>query len=278
MAWIELHQTLPTNKKTMRLESLLKIKTPQVVGHLCMLWLWAIDNAQDGSLKEFLPAEIAKVAGWDKKPDVFIDALRTSGFVDNDMCIHDWNEYAGKLIEKRKTDAERKRTSRGRVYNKDGNSSGRPTDIQQTSEDIPCDGAGNRTVPNRTVPNSTPTSDKLDIHEGADAGSFDEGLKSVSDYYTKATGKFLSSALIADIQQFLQSGAAVDLIKYALGVSLGKNNVASYFRGVMQNKIAGGIKTYQQLIDAENVGKPAPAKQPDLTDPSRYIGISMDNA
>ncbi len=257
MAWIELHQTLPTNKKTMRLESLLKAKTPQVIGHLCMLWLWAIDNAQDGNLKDFLPAEIAKVAGWDKSPEIFIDALRMSGFVDRDMRIHDWDEYIGKLIEKRKTDAERKRTSRGRTTNNSGMSAGHPTDIQQTSAENPCDGAGNRTAPYPTVPNrtnNTPTSVNIDIHGDADVTD-DKDLKAVSEFYTKSCGKLLSSALIADIQQFLKAGADTSLIDYALGVSLNKNNVASYFRGVMHNKIASGILTYQQLIEVENAGK-----------------------
>ena len=53
MAWMELHQSLPQNKKTLRLKRLLKIRTPQAVGHLCMLWLWAIDNAPDGDLTPF---------------------------------------------------------------------------------------------------------------------------------------------------------------------------------------------------------------------------------
>ena len=50
MAWIELHQSLPTHRKLGKLKRLLKIKTPQAVGHLAMLWLWCIDNAPDGNL------------------------------------------------------------------------------------------------------------------------------------------------------------------------------------------------------------------------------------
>ena len=36
-AWIELHQSLPSHRKTLRLQSLLKLRTPQAVGHLCLL-------------------------------------------------------------------------------------------------------------------------------------------------------------------------------------------------------------------------------------------------
>ena len=37
MAWIELHQNLPAHRKVKKLKRLLKIKTPQAVGHLAML-------------------------------------------------------------------------------------------------------------------------------------------------------------------------------------------------------------------------------------------------
>jgi len=149
MAWIELHQTLPTNKKTIRLKNLLRIKVPQAVGHLCILWLWALDNAPDGDLSGFTADEIAEFAQWPgKSPEEFLGALISAGFVDEDMRIHDWHSYAGKLVEKRKSDAERKRASRT-------SRTGRPADIPRTDAGHPRDGAGNSTVPNSTVPNST---------------------------------------------------------------------------------------------------------------------------
>lgn len=105
MAWIELHQTLPTNRKTMRFKRLLKIKTPQAVGHMCMLWLWAIDNAPDGDLSSFDADDIAEAGGYTgKDPSAFVDALIGAGFVDDDgdnLHLHDWMDYAGGLIEHR---------------------------------------------------------------------------------------------------------------------------------------------------------------------------------
>lgn len=105
MAWIELHQTLPTNRKTMRFKRLLKIKTPQAVGHMCMLWLWAIDNAPDGDLSPFGADEIAEAGGYTgKDPHAFVDALVGSGFVDDDgtsLMIHEWYDYVGNLVDKR---------------------------------------------------------------------------------------------------------------------------------------------------------------------------------
>lgn len=146
MAWIELHQTLPQNKKTLRLMNLLKIKNAHAVGHLCMLWLWALDNAQDGDLSSFLDSEISLISGWNKKPQDFVSALIQAGFLDEDKQIHDWRDYAGRLIEKRKSDAERKRSIRKP-------SAQSPQGVRRTSEGQSADVAGNRTVPNRTVPN-----------------------------------------------------------------------------------------------------------------------------
>lgn len=117
MAWIELHQTLPTNKKTLRLKRILKIKTPQAVGHLCMLWLWALDNAADGDLSSFEADEISEAAGWSgKDPEAFSQALMDSGFVDPDHHLHDWNEYAGRLISQREDQKEYK-ARRYALYN-----------------------------------------------------------------------------------------------------------------------------------------------------------------
>ena len=88
MAWIELHQTLPTNKKTLRLKKILKIKTPQAIGHLCLLWLWALDNAEDGDLSIFSDDEVSEVSGWTGKPETFVAALIEAGFLDEDRHIH----------------------------------------------------------------------------------------------------------------------------------------------------------------------------------------------
>ena len=66
-----------------------------------MLWLWAVDNAPDGNLSELYSEEISMVAGWDKDSEEFVNALIKSGFLNEDKALHDWYEYAGKLIERR---------------------------------------------------------------------------------------------------------------------------------------------------------------------------------
>ena len=162
MAWIELHQTLPTNKKTLRLKRLLKCNTAQAVGHVCMLWLWALDNAEDGDLSAFDGDEIAEISGYTGKGD-FVLALQHAGFLDG-MMIHDWSEYSGALIGKREylreQNRERKRKQRdkikeSRVTNSDSHA-GVTRDMDVTGCDSVTQVSRNVTPPQySTVQNST---------------------------------------------------------------------------------------------------------------------------
>ena len=173
MAWIELHQTLPTNRKTMRFKRLLKIKTPQAVGHMCMLWLWAIDNAPDGDLSPFGADEIAEAGGYTgKDPHAFVDALVGAGFVDDDgtsLMIHEWYDYVGNLVDKRAiTKAQnRERAQRYRDKRKQMTVTESVTerdDVTQRNADVTRDGSERAALRNAdvttlysTVPYSTNT-------------------------------------------------------------------------------------------------------------------------
>ncbi len=112
MAWLETQQSLPTHRKTGRLVRALGISRQTAVGHLIILWLWCLDNAQDGDLTRIDVEDIADGALWDGDPKVFLDGLVYAGFVDEQdgkYTIHDWMDYTGRLIELRKADAQRKR-------------------------------------------------------------------------------------------------------------------------------------------------------------------------
>ncbi len=52
MAWIEAHQSLRDHRKVPDMADRLDMPEAHVVGHLVYLWLWALDNAQDGRLVE----------------------------------------------------------------------------------------------------------------------------------------------------------------------------------------------------------------------------------
>lgn len=157
MAWIELHQGLREHKKMYACAEVLNLGKQEMIGTLVCLWLWALDNAQSGSLKGVSNRTIACVCGWpEKKAGKLVEALRDTGWLDYDpdndcLVIHDWYDYAGKLMERREND--RKRKSKGKEC---GNISG----------GIPPESHGNShatvPLPYHTVPNHDNSGNKLD--------------------------------------------------------------------------------------------------------------------
>jgi hypothetical protein len=123
MAWIESHQELRNHPKTKKAARNLHIHWAQVIGHLHALWWWAIDNAPDGDLSGYDTEELLDAAGWDGDGDlltVFCTCGKTgeAGFLertpDGRLVIHDWWDYAGKLITKRQQNADRVKEYRAR--------------------------------------------------------------------------------------------------------------------------------------------------------------------
>lgn len=123
MAWIESHQELSDHPKKDHLAELLYGDQPMVdidtadaatIGVLHRLWWWATAYAQDGDLTRFSDHQVARGCRWRGDPHLLVQALTKAGFLDGDRQIHDWRDYAGKLIERRTKDAERKRESRSR--------------------------------------------------------------------------------------------------------------------------------------------------------------------
>lgn len=160
MAWIESHQEIAHHPKTRKLARLLKVSVPAAIGHLHLLWWWALDYAEDGWLGRWTAEDVAEAAMWKHNPQILWDALCDCGWLDagaEGSEIHDWETYAGRLIEQRKKDAERKRTSRSRPAPVPPPSAGRPPDIHDESNGHDADvrPPSDVTVPNRTVPNLT---------------------------------------------------------------------------------------------------------------------------
>lgn len=162
MAWIELHQTLREHKKMFACADTLNLSRIEMIGTLVSLWLWALDNAQDGSLEGVSDKTIARVCDFpEKKAGKLMEALLKHGFIECDgdhYIIHDWYDYAGKLMERREKDRERKKKPQKKQQDFQGNSSGNPDEIQENSY---------ATVPNRTVP--YPTLPNLSGDDAADS-------------------------------------------------------------------------------------------------------------
>jgi hypothetical protein len=141
MARIDSQTGLARHPKTLRLARRLEISVPAAVGHLHLLWGWALEYAQDGKVGHFEAAELALACLWEGNESALLPALQHAGFVDADGIIHDWNEYTGKLLQRRAADADRKKESRASINNADiqRTSNGHPTDIQRTSAMCPAD-------------------------------------------------------------------------------------------------------------------------------------------
>lgn len=128
MAWIESHQELGRHPKMKKLARRLHISRPTAIGHLHYLWWWALDFAQDGVLDKFDNDDIAEAMEWEGDSDELVAALIESGYIDetnHGLMLHDWGEYAGKLLERRAKDRARKRTA--------AEAAGVPTEIHRKS-------------------------------------------------------------------------------------------------------------------------------------------------
>ena len=112
MAWIELHDTLPDHDKVLSVAESLKLDKDMVVGKLVRLWVWALNNREDGTFKARDIETIAEVMRFKGKPQKLVDALVAARLFDRiedlftgEVCyvIHDWDERVGMLLAKRET-------------------------------------------------------------------------------------------------------------------------------------------------------------------------------
>lgn len=106
LPWIQVYSNIASHPKTSNLVDELGITSsvaePEMVavGMLIGLWTWAAVNAYDGDLSGVLPRTIARACGWKKSPDKLLAALEKCGWIDPDMKIHDWAEYAELYINR----------------------------------------------------------------------------------------------------------------------------------------------------------------------------------
>jgi hypothetical protein len=128
-----------TNPKILNLSTLLKTDVDTIVGKIERIWAWAkIDGNESGEITHIPPAELARIANWNKKATVFMAALIECGFIDNidgRLFIHEWYKINGKLIEKQRKDRERKNAGCSTEFSRNihGNSSDSPKNFQGKS-------------------------------------------------------------------------------------------------------------------------------------------------
>lgn len=129
MFWIESHQELATHPKAKRAARILGISLPTLIGHLHLLWWWALKYAQDGELSQYDDYDIADAVAWEGDPHQFVKALiecgpgNSCGFLEQmdngGLIIHDWLDYAGRLVEQIQTQAQKSKRNRELYKNED---------------------------------------------------------------------------------------------------------------------------------------------------------------
>jgi hypothetical protein len=294
MAWIESHQELARHPKTKRFARAAGISIPESIGYLHLLWWWALDFAQDGNLADYTDEDIADAMLWEGDPKKIVDALISSGFIDatnsgSGRAVHDWSDYAGRLISRRDKNRERMQHARSA-----DNSVQRTCNAQEAHNNDVRDTC-EATVPNRTVPNHTdintyssalpPTppagwnEDEAPVEDGAVNGipqnGHEEALRECSDAYMRISGRTMPGGVTSEVLLRINDGVEPRVIIFAMGESAGKD--VGYFRAIMRRLARDGIKTYAQLTASETKdgAKARAAPKPDYRDPSRYENMDM---
>ncbi len=294
MAWIELHQNLPAHRKVKKLKRLLKIKTPQAIGHLAMLWLWAVDNTPDGDLSMLDPEDIAEACEWTKGANDFVDALMEAGFIDPDDKLHDWNDYVGMLIDRRENQREQNRKRQQRYRDKQkavGSARSENPVMRDNNVSVTRYGSVNNAtvtpLPNQTEPNQTEPNhndkyeeDKnvLPMAEGAAASRpclHGKRSESVAYYcqHINATPSVLSLSQLEAFETEMGTAVCIRAMEIALDEKAAR---WTYIRGILRNWSGQGVKciadvqaldekhqvsTLQQRGAGKGPKAPAPAAQ-----------------
>ena len=234
--WIETHTRIKEHAKTYALMQELHIGKAMAIGLLVCLWLWAIDNVEDGDLSPYPIQAIARAAEWEKKPQVFLDALLTCGWVDKKdkhLFLHNWDTYAGRLIDKRKQARERAEKSRRLA---------RSMRAQTTHSSSPLSAPCTPTVPNSTRPNQTRPNQAIVPPQ-------DSPLLLVLKHWEAAFIQPPSPILQQQLNEFLQAGMQASILCSAIDetTAAGAKSPSKYLLSILQSWFASGIRDLPSL-------------------------------
>lgn len=110
--WIRSHQSYANHPAVLFLQRHLNISKAQVLGHLHLLWYWAVDYSLDGSLKNVKKETIAEAAGYFGSPSNWVKALHECGIIDRNDYLAQWDEVIGGLMSFRENGKERQKRFR----------------------------------------------------------------------------------------------------------------------------------------------------------------------
>lgn len=192
--WYKAHVDLPDHPKTSAAAYILGIDADLLVGKLYRLWSWALCNREDGFFAKHEIPLIAEKMRWKKSEKKLMEALlnvpkgENAGFIteaEGGYQLYNWHKYAGKLIENRKNEAERKAKKAKEIrQNSGGNSGGNPAENPQENNE---DSGGNSAEVPRAKSKSKSKSNiypPLTPH-----GGYDDDFSAFWQAYPKKVGK-----------------------------------------------------------------------------------------
>lgn len=234
MAWIELHQNMPGHRRTRRVKSILEIDTPTAVGHMCLLWLWALDNAENGSIGGMLNQEIADVCEYKGDADTFVEALVEAGYLtrtENDLLIHDWADYCGRLMDRREKNRIRQQNYRDRHR-----------------DDPPKPAAQTQPPASPAEPELTPAMKAMAAVNGLEAGKgADPGLAKVMTFYMNRVNPTPSMTCVEELAEYAKD-MEPDVVISALNYAIDEHKTGwSYIRAMLRGYRQRGIRTMDDL-------------------------------
>jgi len=288
LAWIESHQTLGRHPKTTRAARALGITRPHLVGHLHFLWWWVLEYAPDGELHDHAALDIAEAAEWPGDPEAFVDALLSCGLgepgflrrnEDGSLAVHDWLDYAGRMLAIRKANAERKRLSRGHRCDK-------AVTVTGMSQKCHSDVTRYQTRPDQTKPPIVPQTPqpaplKLvapDPPSARKRASADEGFEKFWSAYPVKAGK--ANALrawkgLTEAEKALATEKAAVYARLTAGATAIK-----YAQGWLNGRRwEDDPETWKRLgrpLDARSTSAPPPAYDPVANEARRREALGLD--
>lgn len=153
MAWIEAHQNLSKHRKLIKTAGRLSVDRHKLIGHLLEFWWWALDNVpSNGFMENITDDEISIAAEWNEDHKIFVQALIEGGFIEekpDGRWLHDWYDYAGKLLDKREKEKKRSKIRRSTSGRNDGRLTDSHSDTRGLTDERPPKVARHRTL---TVP------------------------------------------------------------------------------------------------------------------------------
>lgn len=138
--WFRMHANIADKPVVWRLASALKLSHAKAVGHLAMFWGKVSQHAPHGIVTDIPDAQLEAWAGWDGKRGAFADWLRAHHLTNG--RVNEYDEYSGKLEERRERDRQRKAAQK-RARPSDADARGVPQEGARNSGGIPAESRKN---------------------------------------------------------------------------------------------------------------------------------------